>query len=52
VVFVLIDEPAMGSQLGGAVAAPTVGRVVDRIAAFLGVARVVDPLPVPMAAPR
>jgi cell division protein FtsI (penicillin-binding protein 3) len=52
VVFVLIDEPAMGSQLGGAVAAPTVGRVIDRIAAFLGVARVADPLPVPMAAPR
>lgn len=52
VVFVLIDEPAMGSQLGGAVAAPTVGRVVDRIAAFLGVARVADPLPLLTAAPR
>ncbi|RZJ32112.1 MAG: penicillin-binding protein 2 [Brevundimonas sp.] len=52
VVFVLIDEPAQGSQLGGAVAAPVVGRVTDRIAGFLGVSRVADPvLPAPVAAP-
>jgi len=44
VVFVLIDEPAQGSQLGGAVAAPVVGRVADRIAGFLGVQRVADPV--------
>jgi len=43
VVFVLIDEPAQGSRLGGAIAAPVVARVADRIAGFLGVARRVDP---------
>lgn len=44
VVFVLIDEPSQGSRLGGAVAAPVVGRVADRIAGFLGVQRRVDPV--------
>lgn len=43
VVFVLIDEPSQGSRLGGAVAAPVVGRVTDRIAGFLGVQRRIDP---------
>ncbi len=43
VVFVLIDEPSQGSRLGGAIAAPVVGRVVDRIAGFLGVQRRIDP---------
>ncbi|MBU1347050.1 MAG: penicillin-binding protein 2 [Alphaproteobacteria bacterium] len=43
VIFVLIDEPGEGSRLGGAIAAPVVGRVVDRIAGFLGVQRRVDP---------
>lgn len=41
-VFVLIDEPAKGSSLGGAVAAPPVGRIVDRIAPILGVERRAD----------
>ena len=50
VVFVLIDEPAQGSQLGGAVAAPVVGRVADRIAGFLGVQRRIDPPVQPAAA--
>ncbi|WGM31755.1 penicillin-binding protein 2 [Brevundimonas sp. NIBR11] len=43
VIFVLIDEPSQGSRLGGAVAAPVVGRVADRIAGFLGVQRRIDP---------
>jgi cell division protein FtsI (penicillin-binding protein 3) len=43
VVFVLVDEPSQGSRLGGAVAAPVVGRVIDRIAGFLGVQRRIDP---------
>lgn len=43
VVFVLIDEPSQGSRLGGAIAAPVVGRVADRIAGFLGVQRRIDP---------
>jgi cell division protein FtsI (penicillin-binding protein 3) len=47
VVFVLIDEPSQGSRLGGAIAAPVVGRVADRIAGFLGVQRRVDP-PAPL----
>lgn len=49
VVFVLVDEPAIGSQLGGAVAAPVAGRVIDRIAGFLGVSRVADPVVPPAA---
>jgi len=43
VVFVLVDEPSQGSRLGGTVAAPVVGRVIDRIAGFLGVQRRIDP---------
>lgn len=43
VIFVLIDEPSQGSRLGGAIAAPVVGRVADRIAPFLGLARRFDP---------
>jgi cell division protein FtsI (penicillin-binding protein 3) len=49
VVFVLIDEPSQGSRLGGAIAAPVVGRVADRIAGFLGVQRRIDP-PAPVVA--
>ncbi|WP_428152597.1 peptidoglycan D,D-transpeptidase FtsI family protein [Brevundimonas sp.] len=49
VIFVLIDEPSQGSRLGGAVAAPVVGRVADRIAGFLGVQRRIDP-PAPVVA--
>uniref|UniRef100_UPI003B587593 peptidoglycan D,D-transpeptidase FtsI family protein n=1 Tax=Brevundimonas sp. FT23028 TaxID=3393748 RepID=UPI003B587593 len=52
VVYVLIDEPAIGSQLGGAVAVPVTGRVIDRISGFLGVGRVQDPVPPLMAAAR
>nr|WP_303696367.1 penicillin-binding protein 2 [Brevundimonas subvibrioides] len=43
VIFVLIDEPSQGSSLGGAIAAPVVGRVADRIAGFLGLQRRIDP---------
>jgi cell division protein FtsI (penicillin-binding protein 3) len=50
VVFVLIDEPAQGSQLGGAVAAPVAGRVIDRVSGFLGVSRVADPIVPPVVA--
>jgi cell division protein FtsI (penicillin-binding protein 3) len=49
VIFVLVDEPSQGSRLGGAIAAPVVGRVADRIAGFLGVERRVDP-PAPVVA--
>lgn len=38
-VFVLIDEPGQYPRTGGFVAAPAVGRIADRIAEFLGVAR-------------
>ena len=41
-VFVLVDEPSAGSRLGGAVAAPAVGRIADRTAAMLGVERRAD----------
>ena len=51
VVFVLVDEPSQGSRLGGAVAAPVVGRVIDRIAGFLGVQRRIDP-PAPVEVAR
>ena len=51
VVFVLIDEPSQGSRLGGAIAAPVVGRVADRIAPFLGLARRFDPPVTTVAAP-
>ncbi len=43
-VFILLDEPKIGENggrpTGGATAAPAAGRVIDRIAPFLGVARV------------
>jgi cell division protein FtsI (penicillin-binding protein 3) len=51
VVFVLIDEPSQGSRLGGAIAAPVVGRVADRIAPFLNLARRLDPPAATGAAP-
>ncbi len=38
-VFVLIDEPGHYPRTGGFVAAPAVGRIADRIAEFLNVAR-------------
>lgn len=38
-VLVLVDEPQGGARTGGIVAAPAVGRVVDRIAEFLKVPR-------------
>jgi len=43
-VFILLDEPKIGENggrpTGGATAAPVAGRVIDRIAPFLGVERV------------
>ena len=42
VVFILMDEPAHYPRTGGFVAAPAVGRVIDRSAAFLGVERAAD----------
>ena len=38
-VLILMDEPQGGVRTGGWVAAPAVGRIVDRIAPFLGVKR-------------
>jgi len=49
VIFVLFDDPAVGSRQGGGVAAPVVGRVADRIAPFLAVERQADPVPVVVA---
>ena len=53
-VLILLDEPkgsatSMGQRTGGWVAAPAVGRVINRIAPFLGVARVADPVAPPPA---
>ncbi|WP_122465968.1 peptidoglycan D,D-transpeptidase FtsI family protein [Brevundimonas lutea] len=42
VVFILMDEPANYPRTGGFVAAPAVGRVIDRSAGFLGVERAAD----------
>ncbi|MDP3803351.1 penicillin-binding protein 2 [Brevundimonas sp.] len=42
-ILVLIDEPQTYPRTGGFVAAPAVGRIADRIAPFLGVARRADP---------
>jgi cell division protein FtsI (penicillin-binding protein 3) len=42
-ILVLIDEPQTYPRTGGYVAAPAVGRIADRIAGFLGVARKADP---------
>ena len=41
-ILVLIDEPQTYPRTGGFVAAPAVGRIADRIAPFLGVARRAD----------
>lgn len=38
-VLILLDEPQGGVRTGGWVAAPAAGRVIDRIAPFLGVKR-------------
>ena len=38
-VLILLDEPTGGARTGGLVAAPAVGRVIDRSARFLGVPR-------------
>ena len=43
VIFVLVDDPANGSRQGGGVAAPVVGRTIDRIAGFLNLQRRDDP---------
>jgi cell division protein FtsI (penicillin-binding protein 3) len=47
-VLILMDEPkgseaTLGQRTGGFAAAPAAGRVIDRIAPFLGVARVFPP---------
>ena len=47
-VLILLDEPkgspeSMGQRTGGWTAAPAAGRVIDRIAPFLGVRRAADP---------
>jgi cell division protein FtsI (penicillin-binding protein 3) len=51
-VLVLMDEPKGGQttglgRTGGGAAAPPAGKVINRIAPFLGVARVADPPPAP-----
>lgn len=51
VVFVLVDDPANGSRQGGGVAAPVVGRTIDRIAGFLNVQRREDPPAAPAVQP-
>ena len=52
-VLIMLDEPhpgpGMGRATGGLTAAPAVGRVIDRIAPFVGVRRVI--LPQDLAAP-
>ncbi len=47
-VLILMDEPKGGIRTGGWVAAPAVGRTIDRIAPFLGVPRRMTP---PVGAP-
>lgn len=42
-VLILMDEPKGGIRTGGWVAAPAVGRTIDRIAPFLGVPRHMTP---------
>lgn len=44
-VLILLDEPQGGIRTGGIVAAPAVGKVIDRIAPFLGVQRRTPMLP-------
>ena len=53
-VLILLDEPkgnkaSYGYAAGGWTAAPTAGRVVERIAPYLGVKRVVTPVPLTTA---
>jgi cell division protein FtsI (penicillin-binding protein 3) len=48
-VLILMDEPQGGVRTGGWVAAPAVGRIIDRIAPFLGIPR--RPTPSTAAAP-
>ena len=43
-VLILMDEPKGGIRTGGWVAAPAVGRTIDRIAPFLGVPRNMTPV--------
>ena len=59
-VLIMIDEPVAdaesGGRTGGLTAAPTAGKVIDRIAPFLGVQRRFEqvaalPVPAPVAAP-
>ncbi|HEX8569768.1 MAG TPA: penicillin-binding protein 2, partial [Caulobacteraceae bacterium] len=47
-VLVLMDEPYIGGRTGGATAAPAAGKVINRIAPFVGVARVEEPKPAPL----
>ena len=47
-VLILIDDPSgspesLGQRTGGWVAAPAVGRVINRIAPFLGIDRIITP---------
>jgi hypothetical protein len=42
-VLVLLDEPMGGITTGGMVSAPPAGRVINRIAPFLGVKRAAAP---------
>ncbi|MCF8503999.1 MAG: penicillin-binding protein 2 [Caulobacter sp.] len=44
-VLVLLDEPKGAIRTGGWVAAPAVGRTIDRVAPFLGVPRRLTPAP-------
>jgi cell division protein FtsI (penicillin-binding protein 3) len=53
-ILILLDEPkgnkaSYGFATGGWTAAPTAGRVVERIAPYLGVKRVVTPVPLTTA---
>ena len=52
-VLILMDEPKGGTttgfgRTGGGAAAPPAGKVINRIAPFLGVARVAEPPPAPL----
>ncbi|MBX3481772.1 MAG: penicillin-binding protein 2 [Caulobacter sp.] len=51
-VLVLLDEPTGGARTGGLVAAPAVGRVIDRSARFLGVPRQMERTQFDIAAVR
>jgi cell division protein FtsI (penicillin-binding protein 3) len=53
-VLILLDEPkgnkaSNGFATGGWTAAPTAGRVIERIAPYLGIKRVVAPLPLALS---